>query len=67
MCFEKRSHLNCVEQHVNDAERDINFKGSSQVMEAEGAVVMWKRSIAKHKIRYKRMVSDGDSRAFNSH
>jgi len=40
------------EQHVNDAECDINFIGSSQAMEAEGAVVMWKRSIAKHNIRY---------------
>ena len=35
-------------------------------MEAEGAVVLWGRSIEHHNLRYKWMVSDGDSKAFNS-
>ena len=35
-------------------------------MEAEGAVVLWGRSIERHNLRYKWMVSDGDSKAFNS-
>ena len=35
-------------------------------MEAEGAAVLWNRSIELHKIRYKWMVSDGDSKAFNT-
>ena len=53
-------------EHVNAGECDINFTGSSPAMEAEGAVIMWKRSITKHNLRYKWMVSDGDSKAFNS-
>ena len=35
-------------------------------MEAEGAVKVWSRSIEKHNVRYKWMVSDGDSKAFNA-
>jgi hypothetical protein len=32
-------------------------------MEAEAAQVIWNRSIEKHNMRYKFMVSDGDSKA----
>lgn len=35
-------------------------------MEAEGATVVWSRSVELHNIRYKWMVCDGDSKAFNS-
>lgn len=35
-------------------------------MEAEGAVVLRGRSIECHNLRYKWMVSDGDSKTFNS-
>jgi len=35
-------------------------------MQAEGAVVLWGRSIKRHNLRYKWMVSNGDSKAFNS-
>lgn len=45
---------------------DINFAGSSPAMESEGAVVLWNRSVERHNLRYKWMVSDGDSKAFNS-
>ena len=51
-------------EHLASGECDINFTGSSPAMEAEGAEILWKRSI--HNIRYKWMVSDGDSKAFNS-
>lgn len=53
-------------EHLASGECDINFTGSSPAMEAEGAVILWKRSIELHNIRYKWMVSDGDSKAFNS-
>ena len=53
-------------EHITAGECDINFTGSSPAMEAEGAVIMWKRSIMKHNLRYRWMVSDGDSKAFNS-
>ena len=49
-----------------EGECDINFTGSSPAMEAEGAVKVWSRSIEKHNVRYKWMVSDGDSKAFNA-
>ena len=45
---------------------DINFAGSSPAMEAEGAVILCKRSIELHNIRYRWMISDGDSKAFSS-
>lgn len=50
-------------QHLASGECDINFDGSSPAMECEGAVTLWKRSIEKHNLRYKQMVSDGDSEA----
>lgn len=53
-------------QHVASGECDINFTGSSQAMEAEGAAVLWNRSIELHNIHYKWMVSDGDSKAFST-
>ena len=53
-------------EHEASGECDINFTGSSPAMEAEGAAVLWKRSIELHNIRYKWMVSDGDSKAFNT-
>ena len=54
------------EEWLLEHECDINFTGSSPAMEAEGAVVLWGRSIKHHNLRYKWMVSDGDSKAFNS-
>jgi len=35
-------------------------------MEAEGATVLWSRSIQRHNLRYRWMVSDGDSKTFNA-
>lgn len=32
-------------EHLTSNECDINFWGSSPAMEAEGAIVMWKRSL----------------------
>ena len=54
------------EEWLLEHECDINFTGSSPAMEAEGAVVLWGRSIERHNLRYKWMVSDEDSKAFNS-
>ena len=52
-------------QHLARNECDINFHGSSPAMEAEGATVLWNRSIQRHNMRYRWMVCDGDSKAFN--
>ena len=53
-------------EYIASGECDINFTGSSPAMEAEGAAVLWNRSIELHNNRYKWMVSDGDSKAFNT-
>ena len=43
-----------------------NFEGSSNAMEVECAVRLWKRSIEEHKFRYVTMLSDGDSKAYDA-
>ena len=53
-------------EHIASNECDINFHGSSPGMETEGAKVLWNCSLERHNIRYKWMVSDGDSKAFNA-
>lgn len=72
-CTMKRSQCQTDEEfeawqieHLASNACDINFNGSSPAMEAEGAIVVWSRSVELHKIRYKWMVSDGDSKAFNT-
>jgi hypothetical protein len=40
-------------EHEASGECDINFTGSSPGMEAEGASVLWNRSLDKHNMRYK--------------
>ena len=54
------------EEWLLEHECDIHFVGSSPAMVSEGAVVLWGRSIERHNLRYKWMVGDGDSKAFNS-
>ncbi|XP_072180863.1 uncharacterized protein [Diadema setosum] len=41
-------------------------KGSSGKMEVDAAVAIWGRSEEKHRLRYRYMVSDGDSKAFRA-
>ncbi len=43
-----------------------NYSGSSNSMEQECAMIMWKRSVDKHKLRYTTMLSDGDSKAYDN-
>ncbi|XP_005091180.1 uncharacterized protein LOC101848798 [Aplysia californica] len=44
---------------------NINYGGSSGMMEVEAAVVLWSRSMEKFGLRYTTFVGDGDSKAFN--
>ncbi len=44
----------------------FNHEGSSQSMESAGAVILWGRSISKHKLRYTTFVGDGDSKSYKS-
>ena len=43
-----------------------NFEGSSNAMEVECAVRMWKRSVEEHKFRYVTMLRDGYSKAYDA-
>ena len=58
--------VNWKMEHEANGECEINFTGSSPAMETEGAKILWSRSIESHNFRYLWMVSDGDSKAFNS-
>ena len=40
-------------------------KGRGGKMEVDAAGILWGRSIDKYKLRYKYMLCDGDSKAFN--
>lgn len=53
-------------EHEMSNQCDINFDGSSPAMEADGATILWKQSISTHNLRYRWMICDGDSKAFNS-
>ena len=39
----------------------INYTGSSNAMEKDGAVRIWERSVEKYKLRYTSMISDADT------
>ena len=52
--------------HKDSGRCEQNFWESSGMMEVRAAEIMWKRSVEKYKIRYKVMISDGDSKAFNN-
>ena len=43
---------------------EVNYCGSSSVMESTGSLAIWKRSVSKNKLRYAQMISDGDSKIF---
>lgn len=49
---------------VHQAVCCVNYSGSSNVMEAQGALNIWKRSVDKHKLRYTSMIADGDSKTY---
>jgi len=45
-------------------ECEANFKKSSKAMEAEGAQILFARSVQKHNMRYMKYIGDGDSAAY---
>ena len=52
------------EEHEKSGKCQCNFKGSAPAMEAEGASVLFACSVERYKLRYRWMVSDGDSKYF---
>ena len=50
--------------HKAEGSCQANYEGSSPNMETEAAYRLWGRSIQQHNLRYKWMISDGDSKAY---
>ena len=48
----------------HQASCEVNYCGSSSVMESTGALAIWKQSVSKNKLRYTQMILDGDSKTF---
>ncbi|XP_069956744.1 uncharacterized protein [Cherax quadricarinatus] len=59
--------LEKYEQYENEHEHNccINYSGTSAKMESEAAAKIWQRSLEK-KLRYKTIVSDGDSSTYKT-
>ena len=53
-----------LEKHAKVCSK--NFNGTSGAMEVEAAERLWTRSVEKHNVRYRTMLSDGDSKAFDA-
>ena len=42
-----------------------NYTSSSPAMEAEGASILWARSVEKYKLQYTVVISDGDAKTIS--
>ena len=60
MGSETQEFLDWMEKHQDSC--NSNFSGSSPAMEAEGASILWVRSVEKNKLRYTVVISDGDAK-----
>ena len=49
---------------IGEASCEVNYCGSSSVIESTGALAIWKQSVSKNKLRYTQMISNGDSKTF---
>ena len=56
---ESQGFLDWMEKHQDSC--NSNFTGSSPAMEAEGASILWERSVEKNQLRYMVVISDGDA------
>ena len=48
----------------HQASREVNYCGSSSVIESTGSLAIWKWSVSKNMLRYTQVISDGDSKTF---
>ena len=58
MGSESQEFLDWMAKHQDSC--NSNFTGSSPAMEAEGASILWGRSVEKNRLRYTTVISDGD-------
>ena len=62
--WEKRSGTPEYEAWKSNHNCLLNFEGTSNAMECEGALRMWLRSEKLYKLQYTQIISDGDSKTF---
>lgn len=55
-----------LQQHKESGNCFCNFEGPSTGMETAAAKTLWSRSIAKHKMRYIAILSDGDNKTLQA-
>ena len=63
MGSEMQEFLDWMEKHQDSY--NSNFSGSSPAMEAKEASILWARSVAKNKLRYMVVISDGDAKTIS--
>ena len=59
MGSKSQEFLDWMDKHQDSC--NCNFSGSSPAMEAEGASILWVRSVERNKLRYTVVISDGDT------
>ena len=64
MCSKSEEFLEWMAKHQDSC--NSNYTGSSPGREAEGASILWARSVEKHKLRYTVVISDGDTKTISS-
>ena len=52
--------------NAHEPDCSITHQGSSQAMEASGAVQLFRRSVERHKLRYKTFIGDGDAKSYDT-
>ena len=60
MGSEPQEFLDWMEKHQDSC--NSNYTGSSPAMEAEGASILWGRSVEKNQLRYTVVLSDGNAK-----
>ena len=63
MGSESEEFLEWMAKHQDSC--NSNYTGSFPAMEAEGASILWARSVEKHKLRYTVVISDGDAKTIS--
>ena len=58
---ESQEFLDWIVKHQDSC--NSNFTSSSPAMEAEGASILWGRSVEKNRLRHTTVISDGDAKS----
>ena len=63
MGSESQEFLDWMEKHQDSC--NLNFTSSSPAKEAEGASILWGRSVEKNQLRYTVVITDGDAKTIS--